>query len=325
MARAFLVDDEVAGPGLFFERLDELAEFELGDDEVDAGVLVGGLVGGAGDDERRAGLVDEDGVDLVDDAVVLAALDHVVEVELHVVAEVVKAELVVGAVGDVGGVGVASLLVGEIVDDDADREAEEAVDLAHPLGVALGEVVVDGDDVDAAAGEGVEVAGKGGDEGFAFAGLHFGDLAGVEDHAADELDVEVTHVDGAAGGFANDGEGLGHEVVEGGFFGGVDGVANLGRARFDWVGGDVDLRYGVSNALAELGGFGAELLVRERLDGGLEGVDGLDGGEEALDGAFVAGAEDLGEDFIEHGVILFRRGRARRTRVGGEGSSGGIA
>ena len=73
------------------------------------------------------------------------------------------------------------------MDDDADGEAEEAVDLAHPLGVALGEIVVDGDDVDAAAGEGVQVAGKRGDEGLAFAGLHLGDFAGVEDDAADKL------------------------------------------------------------------------------------------------------------------------------------------
>ena len=107
----FLVDDEVAGVGLGLDGLGELAELELRDDDVDADVLVGGLVGGAGDDERRAGFVDEDGVHFVDDAEVLTALDHVGELKLHVVAEVVKAELVVGAVGDVGGVGVAALLV----------------------------------------------------------------------------------------------------------------------------------------------------------------------------------------------------------------------
>ena len=104
------VDDEVAGPGLGLEGLDEFAVFELGDDEVGAGVLVGGLVGGAGDDQRRARLVDEDGVDFVDDAVVMSALDLILEVELHVVAQVVEAELVVGAVGDVGAVGLAALL-----------------------------------------------------------------------------------------------------------------------------------------------------------------------------------------------------------------------
>jgi len=67
----------------------------------------------------------------------VAALHHVLEFELHVVAEVVETELVVGAVGDVGGVCLAALIVREVVDDDADGEAEEAVDLSHPLGVAL--------------------------------------------------------------------------------------------------------------------------------------------------------------------------------------------
>ncbi len=46
------VDDEVSGPGLVLEGLDEFALFEFGDDDIDAGVLVGGLVGRAGDDER---------------------------------------------------------------------------------------------------------------------------------------------------------------------------------------------------------------------------------------------------------------------------------
>ncbi len=117
------VDYVVAGPGFGFDGLDEFAELELRDDDVDASVLVGGLVGGAGDNERGAGLVDEDGVNFVNDAVVVAALDLILELELHVVAKVVEAELVIGAVGDVGGVGVASLLIVQVVDDDADGEA----------------------------------------------------------------------------------------------------------------------------------------------------------------------------------------------------------
>ena len=228
----------------------------------------------------------------------MAALDLVGDLELHVVAEVVEAELVVGAVGDVGGVGVAALLVGEVVDDDADGEAEEAVDLAHPLGVALGEVVVDGDDVDAASGEGVEVAGEGGDEGLAFAGLHLGDLALVEDVAAEELDVEVAHADGALAGFADDGKGLGEDFVEGGFFGGVDGGAVFVGA----VSG-VEVRPGGFDAGLEFGGFASEFVVGEGGGGGVEGVDLLDGGEEALDGALVGGAEDFGDDGVEHGWV----------------------
>ena len=44
-------------------------------------------------------------------AELMAALDAIGQVVLHVVAQIVETEFVVGAVGDVGGVGVAALLV----------------------------------------------------------------------------------------------------------------------------------------------------------------------------------------------------------------------
>ena len=101
--------------------------------------------------------------------------------------------------------------------------------MTHPFGVALGVVVGGGDDVDAFAGEGVEVDGEGGDEGFAFSGCHFGDHAVVDSHAANELHVEVNHfpgeavsadIDGgaaeAAGGVFDNGKGFGFDLFEGG-------------------------------------------------------------------------------------------------------------
>ena len=72
------------------------------------------------------------------------------------------------------------------------------VDPAHPLGVAAGEVVVHGDDVDAAAREGVQRDGERRDERLALAGPHLGDLPLVEDHAAHELDVVVALPDARA-------------------------------------------------------------------------------------------------------------------------------
>ena len=91
---------------------------------------------------------------------------------------------------------------------------EEFVDLPHPFGVALGEVVVDGDDVDAAAGERIEIDRKRRDQRLAFAGLHLGDLAFVQHHAADQLDVEMALAERALGGLAHGGEGRHQEIVE---------------------------------------------------------------------------------------------------------------
>ena len=97
------------------------------------------------------------------------------------------------------------VLVGE---DAAGGHAEGAVDAAHQLGLVLGEVVVDGDDVDALAGERVEVGRQRGDERLALTGLHLGDVAEVQGGAAHDLDVEVAHAEGAGGGLADGGEGL---------------------------------------------------------------------------------------------------------------------
>ena len=88
-----------------------------------AGIHLRGLFAHAGDDERRARLIDQNGVDLVDDGEGMSALDELACVDGHVIAQVVKAHFVIRAVGDVCGVGLAALLAREVVDDQADREA----------------------------------------------------------------------------------------------------------------------------------------------------------------------------------------------------------
>ena len=69
-AAVFFVDRVVAG-GLLLARLlafDHFAADQVGDDAVDLVILVGRFFAGAGNDQRRAGFVDQDRVDFVDDA-----------------------------------------------------------------------------------------------------------------------------------------------------------------------------------------------------------------------------------------------------------------
>ena len=144
----------------------------------------------------------------------MAALHHLRHVVFHVVAQIVEAEFVVRAVGDVGGVGLAALIVVEPVDDDADGHAEELVDLPHPLRVAAGEIVVDGDDVHALARERVEIDGARGDQRLALAGAHLGDRALMQDEPADQLDVEMALLERPLGRFSHRRESGRGEVVE---------------------------------------------------------------------------------------------------------------
>src|SRR3546814_53399 len=80
---------------------------ELVDDLVDADIKLGLVVGGARDDERGARLVDQDRIDLVDDAEVEGAMDHLHPLELHIVAQIIEAKLVIGRISDVAVIGFA--------------------------------------------------------------------------------------------------------------------------------------------------------------------------------------------------------------------------
>jgi hypothetical protein len=46
------------------------------------------------------------------------------------------------------------------------------IEPAHPDGVAASQIIVDGDDVHTLAGQGIQVAGQGRDQGLALAGAH---------------------------------------------------------------------------------------------------------------------------------------------------------
>ena len=224
-------------------------------------------------------------VDFVDDGVDVAALHHVLEPVLHVVAQIVEAELVVGAVGDVAVVLLLAFLVVEAVHDDADRQPEEIVDLPHPLGVALGEIVVDGDDVDAAAGERIEIDRQRRDQRLAFAGLHLGNPALVQHHAADQLDVEMALAEGALAGLAHGGEGRHQDVVERGALG---------------------------ELLLEFVGARPQLFVGELFQLLFQRVDGVDARPIRANAPVVGGAEQLASDCADHrDFILPIRERAK--------------
>ena len=284
---ALLLDVEIA-----FEVFFVLLALQLRDQRIELAPQLRIVVGRAGDDQRRARFVDQDRVDFVDHRVVQATLHFLVERESHVVAQVVEAELVVLAVGDVGAISLALFFGGLSGHDHADTHAEEAEDATHPLRVATGQVVVDGDHVDALAAERVQVGRQGGDQRLAFAGAHFGNLAFVQRRTTDQLHVEVPHVHHAPAGFADHGECVGAEVIE---------------------------RFALGEALAQHDRLAAQFLVRHRLILRLQRVDDADHGAEALDDALIAAAEDARQKVVEHGFrsLSAARAKARPVRTKG--------
>ena len=130
----------------------------------------------------------------------------------------------------------------------------------------------------ALARERVEVRGERRHQRLAFAGAHLGDAAFVQREAADELHVEVAHLERAARGFADDGETFGREVDE---------------------------RRAFGQPFAEFDGLGREGLVAQCLQRGLESSRLAHRRFIAFDDAIVATAKEPRQK-IEHLRILAR-------------------
>ena len=193
-------------------------------------------------------------------------LHPVLGAEGHVVAQIIEAELVVGPVDHVGPVGGLLLLGRHVRHHHSGGHADIRVDMAHPLGVAPSQVIVDRDNMNAAPGQGIEIRRQRRHQGLALAGAHLGDMAFVQGDGADELNVEVAHLQSPPAGLADQGEGLGDQRLQG-------------------------LTAGVP--AAELFGLGLERFLGEGLGLGLQRVDPLDDPAHAPDLPVVAGADYL--------------------------------
>ena len=273
------------GHGVFLLlHLEVAVGHQLPGDLIGLGVFRDVVVGGAGDDQRRASLVDEDVVHLVDDRegerplallhvlgeAVVAAGGHP-----HVVAEVVEAEFVVGAVGDVAGIRLLPLARVHTRLDRTHREAEPDVERPHPFHVAAGEVVVDGDDMHARAFERVEIGRQRGDERLSLTGNHLCDGPRMEHHAADQLHVIVPHAEKPTAPLAADGKGLDQDVVEG---------------------------FAAGQTPPEIHGLAAEFGIGHGLVFRLQGVDRLDPGLQTSQIPGIGRSKQPGDEPFEPGT-----------------------
>ena len=72
----------------------------------------------------------------------MPALNLLLLVNYHIIAQIVKPELVIGAVGNVGVICSFFLILIHSVNNKPHGKPHKAVKLAHPLGVALCKVIV---------------------------------------------------------------------------------------------------------------------------------------------------------------------------------------
>ncbi|OIQ76011.1 hypothetical protein GALL_423150 [mine drainage metagenome] len=118
----------------------------------------------------------------------------------------------------------------------------------------------------ATAGNGVEIHRQRRHQRLAFSGAHFGDLAVMQHHAANQLHIEMAHAQRAPAAFAHHGKGLGQQLVE---------------------------RLAGLKTLLELLGPAPQRFIGERLHGWLQRIDAHDRLGILLHQTLIAAAENF--------------------------------
>ena len=168
----------------------------------------------AGNNQRRARFVNQNRVHLINHGKVQIALHFAVHVFHHVVAQIIEAEFVVRAVGDIGGISHLAFGGHLVAQNHAHGQIQKLIQRAHDVGIALRQIIVHGNDVHALARQCVQIHGQRGHQRFAFARAHFGDFTVVQHHAANQLHVEMAHAQHAARCFAAHGECFGQYAFQ---------------------------------------------------------------------------------------------------------------
>ena len=90
-------------------------------------------------------------------------------------------------------------------------DSQSMINRSHPVRVAPGQVIVDGDQMDAPPGQRIQIKRAGGDQGLTFTGPHLGDFTLMQNDAADQLDIEMALMNSPFGSFPDCGEGFRQE------------------------------------------------------------------------------------------------------------------
>ena len=142
------------------------------------------------------------------------ALDEFIFFPRHIIAQVIKAELIICTVGDVCIVLLAALCRLLVCNDAPGFHPQETVDAPHKLRLVARKVIIHRDNMDAFTLQGVEICWERCDQCFPFTGLHFGDIPPMECRTAHKLHIKVALPKGTLGYFAYCRKCFRHEIIK---------------------------------------------------------------------------------------------------------------
>ncbi len=261
----FFVDDVVF---VFLEERDDFVDFI---------VKFKTLFDLARNDERCTRFINQDRVNLIHNRKEKIALRALSKAIFHVIAEIIKAEFVVGTVSYIRRIGALALGVRQVRQDLARRHPKRTIKLTHPVSITRRQVVIHRNEVRTFASEGVEVKGASGHQRLALTRLHFSNAAFMQSNTANDLDIIMTHAENPTRHLTRRRKRFGQEAIKG---------------------------LAVCYPLLKFSSLGGEGRVVEFGEGGLKGFDLVHKWLDAAKLTFVFGSKNPLDQVTQHGVYI---------------------
>ena len=106
-------------------------------------------------------------------------------IDHHVIAQIIKPELIIGHIGNITVIGFPALLGLHIIEYAANLKAKKLMHLSHPLRVTLRQIVVDRNHVDTFTLQRVQISRQKTGLRLTFTGSHLRDTSLMQNNAAD--------------------------------------------------------------------------------------------------------------------------------------------
>ncbi len=200
----FVLDEvgpDVGQPGGSFFPVHKVLHtlFQLFHDILKDLIVLRGRLGGPGDDQRRSGLIQQHLIDLIHQSEERRPLDSVFRAPSQAVSEIVEAESAVRCVGHIASVTFSFLLGSHRLQDSSCLHPKKLKNRSHIVPVALGQAVVDGDQMRSLTRQSVEIQRHHGGQCLPLARHHLGDLAVGHSEGSHHLTIVGTHSAGHFG------------------------------------------------------------------------------------------------------------------------------
>ena len=156
-------------------------------------IQLSGFTALTGNDQRSTCLIDQNGVNLVDDTVVKVTLYQLLLVDNHVITKVIESKLIIGNISNITVISCAALFRLHVIQNNTNGQAKESVNLSHLISITFRKVIIDCDNVNTFAFQGIQIGWQCSYKGLTFTSFHLGNTTLVKYDSTDELYFEMLH------------------------------------------------------------------------------------------------------------------------------------